>query len=237
MIKLKSILLGEQEDPSYDELSGKEKNDIKAAVKEVLKAIRKYAKPGRHYWDKESKIEFSDGSIWVVPYRSRFDAEKIQLKHPKTGEKKYVYHASSENGRENWFHNVHDKKKDTWSYPVLGWPEKIYGGYLGGKTYYDEEHAKQQGYFPQPWPKFDYGKWQPNELVWTRDGGLTQKFIDNEPENEWDCQYGKLKRYADNEISDKYPNGVWDEIYDPYDRNRADFFDPKLCDYKGYKID
>ena len=213
-------VLTEQEDPSYDELSGKQKDLLKNAVYQYTQYNN------GHYRNKQSKVKFSDGSMWEVPEWDReIDDTTIKLKNLATGETKYVNYASSENLRENWSYIVRTKKGD-YEYPILGWPEEIYGGYLGQSLYLDREWNINEGE-DEFWPRKGRGKWT-DEVVWRRNGGLTQKFINNEPNNPWDCIYEKFKQYADNEKSKEYPNGIWEPLKKRADELNYDL-DPSEC--------
>lgn len=137
MIKLKDILLREQ--TSYDVLSGTEKDLL-------LNTVLLYSQySNRRSSGKQSKVKFSDGSMWEVPKRGRdVDDTTIMLRNLTTGEMEYVNYASSENQKDNWFYIVRTKKGD-YEYPILGWPEEIYGGYLGQSLYLDLEWNAEEG--------------------------------------------------------------------------------------------
>jgi len=217
MIKLKDILL---EQTSESELSGKEKDRI-------FNAVLQYTLfDNGHPYKKQSKIKFSDGSMWEVPKSQRdLDDTTITLTNLASGKTEYVNHANSTNQRPNWSYVVQNKKGE-YEYPNLGWPDEIYGGYLGQSLYLDKEWNREEG-AGDFWPRRNRGKWT-DELVWTRKGGLTSAFINNKPNNPWDCRYEIFKLYADNQKSDEYPNGIWeplkaraDELGYNLDRNKC----------------
>jgi hypothetical protein len=201
MIKLKDILL---EQTSELELSGKEKDRI-------FNAVLQYTLFNHgHYNRKQSKIKFSDGSMWEVPKsRSDLDDTTITLTNLASGKTEYVNHATSKNQRPNWSYVVQNKKGE-YEYPKLGWPEEIYGGYLGQSLVLDPvwNSSEGNGAF---WPKRTFGKWT-DAVVWTRKGGLSPAFVNNKPNNPWDCRYDKFKLYADNQKSDEYPYGIWEPL-------------------------
>jgi hypothetical protein len=106
-----------------------------------------------------------------------------------------------------------------WNTITLGWPVEIYGGYLGGYWYLDDKDS----IFGDP--REDPGTWHPNKLVWSQTQGLSSEFINNAPNNNWNCAYDKIKYFADNQTSGEYPNGIWDKIKSSWQPENG--YDPK----------
>jgi len=230
LIKLKDILL---------ELLLEQSSDTKKQ-EEAQDAFLKYCKPIFPDPDKHNTVKFSDSDDEFLIIDKEENTGVAKSKNKRTGQiinihyqwnygKPFYYSIKKTNKRGKVEYEDDEKRHPIWEQHMLGWPEKIYGGYLGGYMYLQDKGQIHDS------PRTNWGTWYPNKLVWSQNQGLSSEFIKNEPKNEWDCAYGQVKYFADNEKSEEYPNGIWDEIEAGYRPENG--FDPNDCNYKGYKID
>lgn len=226
MIKLKSILL----EQSPDTEKQKEAQDV----------FLKYCKPLFPDPDKYNTVKFSDSDDEFLIINKKEHTGEAKSKNKRTGQiinihyhwdhqEPFFYNIKKTNKRGKVEYKDGNKRYPIWERIYVGWPEEIRGGYLGGYMYLQDKGDILDD------PLTNWGTWYPNKLVWSQNQGLSSEFINNEPNNHWDCSYGQVKYFADNEKSEEHPNGIWDEIKSGYQPKNG--FDPVYCDYKGYKND